>query len=109
MKASTLFGRTLREIPAEADHIAHQLVLRAGLVRSMQAGSYALLPLGMRVARQIEQIMHEEMASVGGQEFRTPVIQSSEAWQQTGRLQQYGPIISPDACSNLPDSHQIPR
>lgn len=93
MKVSTLFGRTLREVPAEADHIAHQLVLRAGLVRSMQAGSYALLPLGMKVARQIEQIMHEEMERVGGQEFRTAVIQSSAAWEQTGRYEQYGPMM----------------
>lgn len=93
MKLSHLFGRTLREAPSEADHMAHQLLLRAGLVRAMQAGSYTLLPLGMRVARRIEQIMHEEMERIGAQEFRTPVIQSAELWQKTGRYEQYGPLM----------------
>lgn len=93
MKLSTLFGRTLRETPSEVEHVAHQLVLRAGLVRSMQAGSYALLPLGMRVARRIEQIMHDEMAAIEGQEFRTPVVQSGELWQKTGRYEEYGPLM----------------
>ncbi|MDQ4075324.1 MAG: proline--tRNA ligase [Chloroflexota bacterium] len=93
MKMSTLFGRTLREAPSDAEHIAHQLVLRAGLARALQAGSYALLPLGMRVARRIESVMHEEMARIDAQEFRTPVIQSSESWEQTGRYQAYGPLM----------------
>ncbi len=93
MKMSTLFGRTLRAAPSEAEQVAHQLVLRAGLARSLQAGSYALLPLGMRVARRIEAIMHEEMTRIGAQEFRTPVIQSSAAWEQTGRYEAYGPLM----------------
>lgn len=93
MKVSSLFGRTLRGAPSEAEQVAHQLVLRAGLVRAAQAGSFALLPLGMRVARRIETILHEEMARIGGQEFRTPVVQAAEPWQQTGRYDAYGPLI----------------
>jgi prolyl-tRNA synthetase len=93
MRLSTLFGRTLRDAPAEAENLAHQLVLRAGLVRPLLAGGYALLPLGLRVARRIEAIMHEEMARIAGQELRTPVVQLPAAWEQTGRYAMYGPLI----------------
>jgi len=93
MRLSTLFGRTLRDVPAEAENLAHQLVLRAGLARALLAGGYALLPLGMRVARRIETIMHEEFARIDGQEFRTPVIQAATAWQQSGRYTNYGPLM----------------
>src|SRR5262245_54678993 len=93
MRLSTLFGRTLREAPAEAEHIGHQLVLRAGLVRQIQTGSYAFMPLGMQVARRIEAIMHEEMASIDAQEFRTPLIQAMAVWEQSGRYSLYGPLI----------------
>ena len=93
MRLSTLFGRTLRDAPAEAENAAHQLVLRAGLARALLAGGYALLPLGMRVARRIEAIMHEEMAKIDGQEFRTPIVQSSGPWEQSGRYGEYGPAM----------------
>jgi prolyl-tRNA synthetase len=93
MRLSILFGRTLREAPAEAEHVAHQLVLRAGLVRALLAGGYALLPLGMRVARRIEAIMHEELARIDGQELRTPVIQAAALWEQSGRYAKYGPLM----------------
>ncbi|HEU5098031.1 MAG TPA: aminoacyl--tRNA ligase-related protein, partial [Roseiflexaceae bacterium] len=91
MRLSTLFGRTLRDAPSEAEQIAHQLVLRAALVRPLLAGGYALLPLGMRVARRIEAIMHHELARIDGQELRTPVIQQAAAWEQSGRYGLYGP------------------
>src|SRR6478672_1261300 len=93
MRLSTLFGRTLRDAPAEAENIAHQLVLRAALVRPLLAGGYTLLPLGMRVARRIEAIMHAELARIDGQELRTPVIQLAAAWEQSGRYTQYGPLM----------------
>ncbi|HWQ12979.1 MAG TPA: proline--tRNA ligase [Roseiflexaceae bacterium] len=93
MRLSTLFGRTLREAPAEAEHVGYQLLLRAGLVRQLQAGSFALLPLGMRALRRIEGILHEELVRAGGQEFRTPVVQSAEPWQRSGRYQAYGPLM----------------
>src|SRR3954471_10734287 len=93
MRLSTLFGRTLRDAPAEAENIAHQLVLRAALVRPLLAGGYTLLPLGMRAARRMEAIMHAELARIDGQELRTPVIQLAAAWEQSGRYEQYGPLM----------------
>ena len=93
MRMSTFFGRTLREAPADAEGIGYQLALRAALVRPLQAGSFAMLPLGMRVMRKIEAIMHTELASIAGQEFRTPIVQSIEAWQRSGREAMYGPGI----------------
>src|SRR6266508_4491298 len=93
MRLSTLFGRTLRDVPTEAENVAHQLVLRAGLARALLAGGYALLPLGMRVARRIETIMHEEFARIDAQEFRTPLIQAATAWEQSGRYANYGPLM----------------
>jgi prolyl-tRNA synthetase len=91
MRLTQLLVRTLREAPAEAEQIGHQLVLRAGLVRALAPGSYALLPLGMAVVRRIEAIMHAELARVGAAEFRTPVVQTAALWEQTGRYAQYGP------------------
>ncbi len=91
MRYSSLLGRTLRDVPSDADHVAHQLVLRAGLARPLLAGGAALMPLGMLVARHIEAIMHVEMARIAGQEFRTPVVQSAALWEQTGRYAEYGP------------------
>lgn len=91
MRLSTLLGRTLREAPADAEQIGHQLALRAGLARPSAPGSYALLPLGMAVCRQIERIIHEELARIEGQEFRTPVVQPAALWEQTGRYAEYGP------------------
>jgi prolyl-tRNA synthetase len=88
---STLFGRTLREAPADAEHIGYQLALRAGLVRQLLAGGYTLLPLGMRIARRIEAIMHAELARIDGQELRTPVVQAAALWEQSGRYAEYGP------------------
>jgi prolyl-tRNA synthetase len=93
MRLSTLFGRTLREAPSEAEQVAYQLVLRAGLARPLLAGGYALLPLGMRVARRIEAIMHEELARIDAQELRTPVVQPAELWEQSGRYSAYGPLM----------------
>jgi prolyl-tRNA synthetase len=91
MRLRTLFGRTLRDVPADAEHVGQQLVLRAGLVRALAPGSYALLPLGMAVLRRIEAIMHAELARVGAQEFRTPIVQLAALWEQSGRYAQYGP------------------
>src|ERR1051325_7428447 len=93
MRLSTLFGRTLREAPADAEYLAYQLALRAGLVRQLQAGGYALMPLGMRVARRIEAIMHEELARIDGQELRTPVVQAAALWEQSGRYLEYSPLM----------------
>lgn len=93
MRMATLFGRTLRDTPNEAEHAAYQLALRAGLVRAVQSGSFALLPLGMRVVRRIEQIIHHELEAIGAQELRIPLVQSSQAWERSGRYQDYGPLM----------------
>jgi prolyl-tRNA synthetase len=85
MRLSTLFGRTLREIPSDAEVVSHQLCLRAGLIRQVAAGIFSYLPLGWRVLRKIEQILREEMDDVDGQEMAMPVVQPAELWKATGR------------------------
>ena len=72
MRLSNLFGKTLREAPAEAEHLSHQLLLRAGLVQQAAAGIYSYMPLGWRSLRKIEQIVREEMDAAGGQEVLMP-------------------------------------
>jgi prolyl-tRNA synthetase len=85
MRLSQLFGKTLRQAPAEAETIGHQLLLRAALVQQLSAGVYSALPLGWRVLRKIEQIIREEMDAVGGQELIMPAILPLELWQASGR------------------------
>jgi prolyl-tRNA synthetase len=93
MKMSRLFGRTLREPPASTELTSHQLALRAGLVRFLGAGLYSYLPLGWRVARKIEAILHEEMEAIGAQEMLMPVMHPAELWQATGRWESIGPAL----------------
>lgn len=90
MRFSKLFGKTLRQAPAEAEGISHQLLLRAGMVSQIAAGIYSYLPLGWRVLRKIEQIVREEMDKAGGQELMLPVLQPFELWQQSGRYVSFG-------------------
>ncbi|MHB1653936.1 MAG: proline--tRNA ligase [Desulfitobacteriaceae bacterium] len=91
MRVSQLFDPTLREVPAEAEVISHQLMLRAGFIRKAAAGIYTHLPLGARVVRKIEQIVREEMDAKGGQEVLLPIVQPAELWKETGRWDVYGP------------------
>lgn len=91
MRVSQILIPTLREIPAEADTISHQLLLRAGMIRKVAAGVYTLLPLGYRVVKKIEQIVREEINRVGGVELLLPIIQPAEIWHETRRWQVYGP------------------
>jgi prolyl-tRNA synthetase len=84
---------TLREAPAEAEIISHQLLLRAGFIRKAAAGVYTLLPLGLKVIKKIEAIVREEMNSRGAQEIIMPIIQPSELWQESGRWDVYGPEL----------------
>ncbi len=93
MHLSKLFGRTLREIPAEADNLSHQLLVRAGMIQQVAAGVYAYLPLGWRVLRKIENIIREEMDGIGGQELMMPSLQPLELWEQSGRLPSFGKTI----------------
>jgi prolyl-tRNA synthetase len=90
MRFSKLFGKTLREAPAEAESISHQLLLRAGMIAQEAAGIYSYLPLGWRVLRKIENIIRDEMDKAGGQEMLLPVLQPIELWRQSGRDVAFG-------------------
>ena len=90
MRLSKLFGKTLREVPADADTVSHQLLIRAGMINQLAAGVYSYLPLGWRVVRKIENIIRDEMNKAGGQELSMPVLQPLEIWQETGRDQAFG-------------------
>jgi prolyl-tRNA synthetase len=84
---------TLKEIPAEAELISHQLMLRAGLIRRLAAGLYSWLPMGLRTLQKVERIIREEMNRAGAFELVMPVIQPAELWQESGRWTQYGPEL----------------
>ena len=90
MRLSKLFGRTQREIPAEAETVSHQLLLRTAMISQVAAGVYSYLPLAWRVLKKIETIIREEMDAAGGQELMMPVLQPLELWQETGRDQAFG-------------------
>ncbi|HUG06530.1 MAG TPA: proline--tRNA ligase [Candidatus Limnocylindria bacterium] len=92
MRQSTLFGRTLREAPTDAQTPGHRLMLRAAIARPLAAGLYSWLPLGFRVARKVEQIIREEMDRIGAQEVRLPVITPAEYWKETGRWDSLEPV-----------------
>ena len=85
MLYSRLLGKTLRQAPADAETISHQLLLRAGMVSQLAAGVYSLLPLGWRVLHRIEQIVREEMDAAGGQQVLMPALHPRELWQESGR------------------------
>lgn len=93
MRLSQYPINTLKEIPAEAELISHQLMLRAGLIRRLAAGLYSWLPIGLRVLRKVERIVREEMNRAGALEIVMPVIQPAELWQESGRWQAYGPEL----------------
>jgi prolyl-tRNA synthetase len=76
---------TLRDAPADAEAVSHQLMVRAGLVRQVAAGLYTMLPLGLRVVRKVEAIIREEMEAIGAQEILMPVMHPGEIWEATGR------------------------
>ncbi|MDX1663680.1 MAG: proline--tRNA ligase [Candidatus Promineifilaceae bacterium] len=90
MRMSGLFSETLREVPAEAEVVSHQLLLRAGFIRQIAAGVFSYLPLGQRTARKIEQIMREEIDAIGGQEMDMPVVHPASIWKETGRWYKIG-------------------
>ena len=83
----------MKETPAEAEVISHQLMLRAGLIRRLAAGLYSWLPMGLRVLRKVERIVREEMDRAGALELLMPVVQPAELWQESGRWSQYGPEL----------------
>ncbi len=90
MRMSRLFGRTLREAPADAEVISHQLLLRAGFIRQLGTGIFSYLPLARRSLSKIEAIMRQEINAIGGQEMTMPVVHPADLWQETGRWYQIG-------------------
>lgn len=93
MRASQLLLATVKETPADAEIISHQLMIRAGMIRKLAAGLYTWLPLGLRALRKVEQIVREEMNRSGAQEVLMPSIQPAELWQESGRWEKYGPEL----------------
>ncbi len=93
MRSTQLLLATQKEVPADAEIISHQLMLRAGMIRKLASGLYTWLPLGLRVLRKIESIVREEMNRSGAQEVLMPVVQPAELWQESGRWAQYGPEL----------------
>jgi len=90
MRLSRYFMPTLREAPSDAQIVSHQLMLRAGMIRQEAAGIYAWLPLGLKVLKQIEQIVREEMNRAGAVEVLMPTLQLADLWRESGRYDDYG-------------------
>ena len=90
MRMSELFLSTLREVPAEAETVSHQLMLRAGIIRKLAAGVYSYLPLGLRVLKKVENIVREEMDKAGAQELLMSALLPAEAYQASGRWDVFG-------------------
>ena len=84
---------TLKEVPAEAEIVSHKLMLRAGLIRRLASGLFSWMPLGLRVLRKVEAVVREEMDRAGALELLMPAVQPAELWQESGRWEQYGPLL----------------
>jgi len=93
MRLSQYPINTLRDVPADAEVVSHQLMLRAGLIRRLAAGLYTWLPIGLRVLRKVETIVREEMNRAGAFELLMPTVQPAELWQESGRWEQFGPEL----------------
>lgn len=93
MKASQFFISTLKEAPADAEVVSHQLMTRAGMIKKLGAGIYSYMPMGLRVIQKVEAIVREEMNRAGAVELTMPVVQPAELWQETGRFEAMGPEL----------------
>ncbi|MBL4766049.1 MAG: proline--tRNA ligase [Colwellia sp.] len=103
MRTSQYLLSTLKETPASAEVISHQLMLRAGLVRNLASGLYTWLPTGLRVLKKVENIVREEMQRAGANEILMPMVQPADLWEESGRLNDYGPELL-----RLHDRHKRP-
>jgi prolyl-tRNA synthetase len=90
MRYSHYLLNTLKETPADAEVLSHQLMMRAGMIRKVAAGIYSYLPLGLRSIRKVERIVREEMDRAGAIELLMPMVVPAELWQESGRWEQYG-------------------
>jgi|GEM_PF-4614 len=93
MRLSEFALTTLKEVPAEAEIVSHKLMLRAGLIRRLSSGLFTWMPLGLRVLRKVEAVVREEMNRAGALELLMPAVQPSELWEESGRWDQYGPLL----------------
>jgi len=93
MRFSQFGLTTLKEVPAEAEIVSHQLMLRAGLIRRLASGLFTWMPIGLRVLRKVETVVREEMDRAGALELLMPAVQPAELWQESGRWDQYGPLL----------------
>ena len=93
MRASKFFISTLKEAPADAEIVSHKLMMRAGLIKRVTGGIYNYMPLGLRVIRNVEKIIREELNQAGALELTMPLIQPAELWQETGRFEKMGPEL----------------
>lgn len=93
MRLSALSINTLKEAPADAEVVSHQLMLRAGLIRKLASGLYSWLPVGMRVLHKVERIVREEMDRAGALEMLMPSVQPADLWRESGRWEHYGPEL----------------
>ena len=84
---------TLKEVPADAEIVSHKLMLRAGLIRRLSSGLFTWMPLGLRVLRKVEAVVREEMNRAGALELLMPAVQPAELWEESGRWDQYGPLL----------------
>ena len=101
MRTTQYLLATQKEVPSDADVVSHQLMLRAGMVRKLASGLYSWLPTGLRVLNKVSKIVHEEMVRAGSIEINMPVVQPADLWQQSGRLEEYGPELL-----RIQDRHQ---
>ena len=101
MHASRFFISTLKEAPADAEIVSHQLMLRAGLIKRLAGGIYTYMPMGLRTIRKVEAIVRDEMTRAGAIELLMPVVQPAELWQESGRWTKYGPELL-----RIKDRHQ---
>ncbi|GAB6043199.1 proline--tRNA ligase [Endothiovibrio diazotrophicus] len=93
MRVSRFPFATLKETPADAEVVSHQLMMRAGMIRKLAAGVYTWMPLGLRVLRKVEGVVREEMNRAGAMEVLMPAVQPAELWQESGRWEKYGPEL----------------
>ncbi len=103
MRTTQYLLSTLKETPADAEVISHQLMLRAGMIRKLASGLYTWLPTGLRVLKKVETIVREEMTHSGAIEVSMPVVQPADLWEESGRWEQYGPELL-----RITDRHQRP-
>lgn len=103
MRASQLLIATVKETPADAEVISHQLMLRAGLIRKLASGLYTWLPMGLKVLQNVEAVVRDEMNKAGAQELLMPVVQPADLWEESGRWEQYGAELL-----RINDRHQRP-